>query len=113
MCRNVLLVTVLCLCGWLALSPECQAGGAKRTVEALVADLKKGDPERSKALQELEAMGEKAAAAVPALIELLPNKNEDVRLAATLVLGKIGTAAVEPLGKAIGSQGADLPLFAG
>src|SRR5260221_1580670 len=97
MCRTSLLATVLCLGGWFALSPQCHAGGAKRSVTDLVADLKKGDPERLKALGELEAMGEKAAAAVPALMELLPTKNEDVRLAATLALGKLGMPPYEPL----------------
>src|SRR5262249_9072376 len=104
--RNVLLAALLCV-AWLAHDRLARAEEPKRSVKALVADLKKGDKEQLKAIGELEAMGEKAAEAVPALIELLPGKSEDVRLQATMALGKIGKAAVEPLQKALASEDAD------
>lgn len=74
------------------------------SVASLVAELKKSDGEKLKAIEALDAMGEKAAEAAPALIGLFEGKNEDVRIAATIALGKIGKAAVEPLAKALESK---------
>jgi len=69
----------------------------QRSVTDLIADLKKADPEKLKAIEAIDALGPKAADAAPALIDLLSLPNEDVRLAATLAIGKIGAAAVDPV----------------
>src|SRR4051812_31851373 len=69
----------------------------KRAVAELIAELKKGDPEKLKAIEALDALGEKASDAAPALIGLLSHSTEDVRPASAMALGKIGPAAVEPL----------------
>jgi hypothetical protein len=103
--RHALLIAMLALGGWLAPAAECRAQ-SKRPIADILADLKKGDNEKFKALQELETLGEKAAEAVPELIELLKNKNEDVRLGAALALGKVGPAAVKPLTMAVESADA-------
>jgi HEAT repeat protein len=112
MCRNVLLVTLLGLGCWLVPSPPSQADEPKRSIADLVADLKKGDKEQLRAIQELEALGDKAAEAVTALVELLQSKNEDVRLQATMALGKIGRPAVAPLSKALAAKDADVRFYA-
>lgn len=74
------------------------------SVADLVAQLKKSDAEKLKAIEAIDALGPKAADATSGLIELLSYKNEDVRLAATMALGKIGTPAVEPLNKVLEQQ---------
>jgi HEAT repeat protein len=106
--RNVLVVCIALLSA--ASLGEAQAG--KLSVADLIADLKKGDKEKFAALEQLEALGEKAAEAVPALIELLPGKNEDVRLATAMTLGKIGKPAVDPLVKATTDKDADVRFYA-
>src|SRR6516162_5257513 len=101
MCRNVLFAIVLCLG---IMQPYSPAGQAKRSIADIVADLKKGDKEKFKAIEELEALGEQAGQAVPALLELLPPKNEDVRLHVAMAMAKIGKPAVAPLTKALGAH---------
>src|SRR5262245_53744535 len=108
--RSTLLLASFCLALWL--SPPVAGGGAKRPLAELIADLKKGEKEQMPALQELEALGAKASEAVPALIELLANKSEDVRLGAAIVLGKIGPAAVEPLKESLAATDEDVRFFA-
>src|SRR5262245_60348645 len=107
MSRYVLVSALFCV-----VSLESLPAQGKRSVADLVADLKKGDKERFQALAELEARGDKAGDAVQALIDLLDTKDEDVRLQATIVLGKIGRPAVEPLTKALTSKDEDIRLFA-
>src|SRR5437870_3852559 len=89
------------LLGLGVLLPQTAAGQGKRSVADLVADLKKGDNDKLKAIEELASLGEKAGDAVPALIALLPAKNEDVRLHVAMAMSKIGTPAVEPISKAL------------
>jgi HEAT repeat protein len=74
------------------------------SVADLIAQLKKSDAEKLKALEAIDALGPKASEATPTLIELLSYKNEDVRLAATMALGKIGASAVERLNKVLEQQ---------
>ena len=81
-------------------------------VASLIADLKKSDADKVQAAEKLEALGPKAAAAAPALIELFAAKNEDVRLRSALALGKIGKAAVEPLTAALQKDDADVRFYA-
>src|SRR4051812_23513402 len=100
MFRQLVTATLLCL----ILSPGIHAQAGKRSVADLVADLKKGEKEQLQAIQELESLGDKASEAGPALVELLPAKSEDVRLQATIALGKIGKPAVGPLSKALESE---------
>src|SRR4051794_21047534 len=83
-----------------------------RAVEELIAGLEKRDSGKLKAIAGVEAMGEKAAAAAPALVEMLAVNNEDVRLAAAIALGKIGSAAVKPLDKAVRSGDPDVRFYA-
>ena len=80
------------------------AGQPKGSVAELIAELKKGDVVKLKAIAELEALGEKAGDAVPAMIDLLLAKNEDVRLHAVMAMAKIGKPAVEPLTRALAAH---------
>jgi HEAT repeat protein len=107
MCRVLLLPALV-----IGLVHLHSQGDTRRPVADLVADLKKGDPEKLKAIKELEALGEKAAEAAPALVELLRGNNEDVRLQATIALGKIGNASAEPLAKALSDKDADVRFYA-
>ena len=84
------------------------ASAGQRSVAELIGELKKADAEKYKAMDELAGLGEKASSAVPALIDLLPSKSEDIRLNATITLGKIGKPAVEPLTVALASSEADV-----
>jgi HEAT repeat protein len=110
--NRTLLAVLVCLTAWAGSSSSCPAGGSTRPIAALIADLKKGDKERFAAMEELGARGEKAAEAIPALIALLPTKSEDVKLHATLALGKIGAPAVGPLSKAYDSKDAGVRFYA-
>jgi HEAT repeat protein len=100
--------------------PRSQAGKSQRTLCDIVADLKKGEKKITKAIQELEAWdikvailaGEKPVKGVAALADLLTTKNEDVRLAVTFALGKIGTPAVAPLSKALASMDDSVRFYA-
>ena len=111
MCRNILLLTMLGL-GLFIFQPRSEAGKSQRSLAAIVADLKKGEKESQKAIQELETWdlkaairtGEKPAAAISGLVDLLTIKNEDVRLAVTFALGRIGAPAVDPLSKVLASK---------
>ncbi len=108
MIRHAWIVLVVML----SAASYCEARTGKRSVADLIADLKKGEKEKIAALEQLEVLGEKAAEATPALIELLPGKNEDIRLATAITLGKIGKPAVEPLVKATKSKDADVRFYA-
>lgn len=111
MCRIILLVTVLALC-LITCQSTSFADAPKRTVAEILADLKKGEKEKLQAIQELEALGEKAAEAARPLVELLSTKNEDIRLGATFALGKIGKAAVKPLSEALTSKEDSVRFYA-
>src|SRR5262245_38747545 len=112
MLQHLLLPALLCLAAPATTPAQKTSEGKQRPVADLVADLKEGEQERTKALQELEALGEKAAPAVPALVELIAVKDEDTRLQATIVLGKIGKPAVEPLTGALADADEDTRLYA-
>src|SRR4051812_14042406 len=101
MLQHLLLPALLCLAAPAAAPAQTTSEGKQRPVADLVADLRKGEQERTKALQALEALGAKAAPAVPALVELIAAKDEFTRLQSTIVLGKIGQPAVEPLTRAL------------
>ena len=107
MCRYLVWLVVLGV-----VVPQVRAGEGKRSIADMIADLKKGEKEKFKAIEELETLGEKAAEAVPALLELLPAKNEDVRLHVTMAMAKIGEPAVTPLTKAFASKDADVRFYA-
>ncbi len=103
--RCIIAVVIL-----LGVSVPCsRAAQGKGTVQEMIAELKKGEPEQLKALEALEALGEKAAEATPALIELFAQKNESVRLQAAITLGKIGAVAVAPLTNTLEAHYADKP----
>src|SRR5436190_10866055 len=103
MLQHLLLPAMLCLTGTVVAPAQKTSEGKQRPVADLVADLKKGEQERTAALLELEALGAKAAPAVPALVELMGAKDEFTRLQAAIALGKIGKPAVEPLTRALAS----------
>lgn len=107
MIRHVWIIVAL-LCA----VPLSQVQAGKRSVAELVAELKKSDKEKLAALEQLEALGVKAADAAPAVVDLLPGKNEDVRLAAAMALGKIGRPAVGPLVKSLESADAEVRFYA-
>jgi HEAT repeat protein len=102
MCRNVLVI-LLGLAAFAVSAPASQ-GQTKRSVAELIAALKKSDAEKLKAIEELEQLGDKAGEAAPALIALLPAKNEDVRLHVAMAMAKIGKPAVAPLQKALAAH---------
>src|SRR5262249_17354287 len=81
-------------------------------VADLIADLKKGEQERTNALLALEALGPKAADATPALVDLLAHKDEFTRLQSAIVLGKIGEPAVAPLTRSLAAAHEDVRLYA-
>src|SRR5579864_7869478 len=110
MCRNFLLLFLVGL-GFFAFNPQIWGDEPKRTVSAIIADLKKGEKEKLQAIQELEAMGEKAAEAASPLVDLLSTNNEDVRLGVIFALGKIGKAAVAPLTKATTSKDGNVRFY--
>ena len=96
------LVSCIVLSLGLAVAPV--EAGQKRSVADLIADLKKADAEKLKAIEALDALGPKGGEAAPVLIDLLAQSNEDVRLAAAIALGKMGPAAVEPLTKLLDAK---------
>src|ERR1700722_15158544 len=110
--RNIVVIILLGLGAWGLLIPHGQTGQGKRSVAELVAELKKGDKEKFAAIEELAALGEKAADAAPALIDLLAMKNEDVRLQVALAMEKIGRPAVAPLSKAAASSDSAIRFYA-
>ncbi len=109
--RHPLLVPVL-LSLSVSFAAVAPAAAGDQKVKALIADLKKGEPQRTAALQALEALGPKAADATPALIDLLANKDEFTRLQSAIVLGKIGTPAVAPLTELLTAKDEDVRLYA-
>src|SRR5437016_3756494 len=70
----------------------------KKVIPALIKDLKNpdGGEGRVQAAMSLADFGAQAEDAVPALIDALQAKDEDLRLNAAIALGKIGKAAVAP-----------------
>jgi HEAT repeat protein len=112
MCRSVLVSALVCLSWWAVAPTVAQAGGSKRPVADLVADLHKGEKEQLQAIEGLAALGEKAAEAAPALVEVFRDKNEYVRLQTAIALGKVGRPAVEPLTHALGAADPDVRFYA-
>ena len=87
--------------------------GAPQRVAELIQVLEKGnDAQRWEALLELQSVGPAAAPALPRLIELLREKNEELRLASCLVLGKIGAKAVPPLIAALEAKDPSVRYYA-
>jgi HEAT repeat protein len=76
-----------------------RGGPASGAVAGLAADLAEGFPldRRLAASRDLAFLGAAAAAAIPALIDMLAADHQAARTAAVYVLGAIGAAAVEPL----------------
>jgi HEAT repeat protein len=112
MLRHLILSALICL-GWPIVSPAQNPKEAQqRSITDLVADLKKGEKERLRALEELELRGAKAAEAAPALVDLLSIKDEFTRLQTAIVLGKIGKAAVEPLTRVLASPDEAVRFYA-
>src|SRR5262245_23596156 len=89
------------------------AGKQKPELDKFLAALKSKDPAaRLQAVVALADLGPAAAPAVPPLLELLRDKNEDLRLNAALALGKVGKPAVAPLTEALQDPDADARFYA-
>jgi len=71
------------------------AVGVSQATAALAHD--RPDADRVAAAEALAALGEEAAAAIPALMSCLNRRPDPVRVAAVYALGAIGTPAVSPL----------------
>ncbi len=110
MCRCVLVIVMLGLGFVLTATLSAQTS---RPIAELIADLKKDDKAKFKAIEDLEALGAKAGEAVPAMIDLLPAKNEDVRLHVAMAMAKIGKPAVAPLSKSLASHYPDTKVAPG
>src|SRR5438876_516567 len=87
---------------------------AKDKIAALLKDLRSNDDTvRYEAITALAEYASEAGDAVPILVKLLEQPNEELRVAATLTLGKIGKSAVAPVAVlqkaayALGRIGAD------
>jgi HEAT repeat protein len=98
-------------------APARQNGGDKPpapdSVPVLLKKIKGADREtRLQALMDLADHGPKAAAAVPALVQLLHDQDEDFRLNAALALGRIGNAAIPALVEALADQDMDVRYHA-
>src|SRR5262245_16212279 len=86
---------------------------AKKSLPALLKDLKdKDDGVRLSALGELADHGPKAEPAVNTLVGMLRESNEDIRLNAAIVLGKIGKASVPPLEGLLADKDDDVRYYA-
>jgi HEAT repeat protein len=85
---------------WLLLLCLLVVGGCKgeKSTGELIADLKSGPPkERIIAARLLQHRQQEAAEVVPALIEALKDKSDDVRLSAAIGLGYFGDQAKEAI----------------
>lgn len=70
----------------------------ERRVKFYIAELSPPEYQgRYRAIQELEILGEKASPAVPYLIEIMKNQDDDLCSQVGIVLSKIGFASVMPL----------------
>src|SRR5437870_5764443 len=113
MCRTVLSCGLVCI----VLGCADSAGGPEARQDARVADLikKLGSNDvqaKLAALVTLADLGAAAQDAVPALVQALQTKNEDVRLNAAIALGKIGKASVPAVVKLLDSGEADIRYYA-
>src|SRR5262249_20754442 len=101
----------LALCGLLLAAP---AGAQDKTdtkdkIAALLKDLKSSDDTvRYEAITALAEYGPDAGEAVPILVKLLVEPNEELRIAATLTLGKIGKSAVAPVAVLLNNPDVDI-----
>ena len=89
-------------------------GDPKKIIATLIKDLEKKDngDARVQAAMGLADFGPLAESAVPALIDALQTKDEDLRLNAAIALGKIGKAGVAPLGEMLSSPDVDTRFYA-
>ena len=88
---------------------EGQAGAATDAdTDALIAESNDGPDlaRRLEAIRRLAALGEKAAPAIPALVEKLGADHQAIRAETTYALGCIGEKAIEPVAKALRQAGA-------
>src|SRR5438874_1724976 len=85
----------------------------KEKIAALLKDLKSNDDMvRYEAITALAEYGPDAADAVPILVKLLEEPNEELRVAATLTLGKIGKSAVAPVAALLNNPDVDIRCYA-
>jgi HEAT repeat protein len=86
----------------------------EKILERLLKTVKQKDDvgARIQAIMDLADFGPKAEPALADLIDALQTKNEDMRLNAAIVLGKIGKPAVEPVAKLLQSDDSDTKFYA-
>ncbi|MFO0964679.1 MAG: HEAT repeat domain-containing protein [Gemmataceae bacterium] len=99
--------------------PAALSAGEKKadpaeTIAKLIDNLKKKDDPnaRLQAAMELAEFGPAAKDAVPQLVDLLKNGDEDLKLNAALALGKIGKAAVAPVTEVLAAKDDDARFYA-
>ena len=101
------------------LCPGAVSAGDKKadpaeTIAKLIDNLKKKDDPvaRLQAAMEIAEFGPAAKDAVPSLVDLLQNGDEDLKLNAALALGKIGKAAVAPVTEILAAKDEDSRFYA-
>ena len=109
---GISLLSLLIGCGCSAATVSQEKGKETTSVAELTAQLKQGQKEKIEAIKQLEELGPKAAEAVPALVGLLDQADEYVRLRTAMALGKIGKASVPALTKALKSDKDDVRFYA-
>ena len=114
--QGLLGLAALLFCGVAASAQEGpkDKGDPKKTIAHLIKSLDKtnGNETRAQAAMSLADFGPLAEAAIPALMDALQTKDEDVRLNAAIALGKIGKTAVAPLRGNLGAKDDDTRFYA-
>lgn len=100
------LAALLFVSGAVAQTPERVA-----ELKAIVANKQAKEPERLSALMSLTEIGPKGASAADAVVEVLEEKSEHLRLNAALALGRMGKDAVAPLLKALDHKDGDVRFY--
>jgi HEAT repeat protein len=92
--------------------PFHASGPASKEVQALIDDLNSWNHDtKLRALDGLAEKGPEAEAAVPALVDLIKRRDEDVRLHSAMALGKVGRSALPPLTELLHDRDADVRYY--
>src|SRR5438552_899946 len=85
----------------------------KTDYAALIKNLDSAEREtRLDAINAIAELGPRAPKAVPPLVKILQEKDEELRLSAAIALGKIGKEAVEPVAKLLALKDDDTRYYA-
>src|SRR5438128_5082049 len=115
-CREAIMrrAVVATVCGLIVgfAGSAAQDGDADAKIAGVVKDLESKDSAvRYDAITELAEYGSRAKAAVPALVRILQEPNEELRVATALTLGKIGKAAVAPVTELLSHPDTDIRFY--